>query len=196
VAQLPIMGMMHRVLLGCTLLTVLWPVQASQNHLRCKQKIAAIVEGKAAPGSRVVFTKTELDAFLNEEVVQIIPGSVYGAHVELGYGRASGMANVNLVKLLQARGTSPGWLFTKIFEGWKPVRAWARMNSSRGQATFYLDKLEVSGLTVPNMVVDFVMQHFAQRYSPEMRLGQPFALQHRIERLELAPSGFAVVMRR
>lgn len=194
--RFPIIGKMHRVILGYTLLAVLWPASASQNHLQCKRKIAAIVEGKAARGSRVVFPKVELDAFLNEEVVQIIPGSVYGAHVDLGYGRASGGANINFVKLLEARGSSPGWLFTKMFEGWKPVRAWARMESSHGQATVYLDKVEVSGMTVPNMMVDFIMRHFAQRYSPDMRLGQPFGLKHRIERLELAPAGFTVWMRR
>ena len=192
----PIIGKMLRVILGCTLLAVLWPAWASQSHLQCKRKIDAIVEGKAAPGSRIVFTKVELDAFLNEEVIQIIPGSVYGAHVDLGYGRASAGASVNFVKLLEARGSSPGWLFTKMFEGWKPVRAWARMESSGGRATVYLDKVEVSGMTVPSMMVDFIMRHFAERYSPDLRLGQPFVLKHRIQRLELSPGGFAVVMRR
>jgi hypothetical protein len=190
------MEKMLRVILGCTLLAVLWPAHASQRHLQCKRKIAAIVEGKAAPGSRVVFSKVELDAFLNEEVVQLIPGCVYGVHVDLGYGRASGGANVNFVKLLAARGSSPGWLFTKMFEGWKPVRAWARMESRGGRATVHLEKLELSGVTLPNMLVDFIMRHFAQRYSPDMRLGQPFVLKHRIERLELSPNGFAVLMRR
>jgi hypothetical protein len=164
--------------------------------MQCKRKIASIVEGKAAPGSHVVFTKSELDAFLNEEVIQLAPGSVYDAHVELGYGRATGRANVNFVKLLQARGTSPGWLVTKMFEGWQPVQAWARVESSGGRATVYLEKLELSGLTLPNMLVDFIMRQFAQRYSPDMRLGQPFGLKHRIERLELSPGGFAVVIRR
>lgn len=187
---------MRRIILGCALVTILWPAHASQNHLQCKRKIAAIVEGKAAPGSRVMFTKVELDAFLNEEVLQIIPGCVYGAYVNLNYGRASGGANVNFVKLLAARGSSPGWLLTRMFEGWKPVRAWARMESSGGRATVYLEKVELSGITVPPMMVDFILRHIAQRYSPDMRLGQPFGLKHRIERLELAPSGFAVVMRR
>ncbi len=194
--RVSIMGMMRLIILGCVLVAGLGIAPASQSHLRCKQKIASIVDGKAAPGSRVVFTKPELDAFLNEEVIQIIPGSVYGAHVELGYGRASGGAQVNLVKLLQARGSSPGWLFTKMFEGWKPVSAAARMVSGGGQAIVYLDKLELSGMTVPNMMVDFVMRHFAEHYSPDIRLGQPFRLKHRIERLELSPAGFAVVMRR
>lgn len=194
--RFPIMVMMLRVILGCVLASVLGSAYASPSHLSCKRKIAAIVEGKAAPGSRIVFTKPELDAFLNEEVIQIIPGSVYGAHVELGYGRASGGASVDFVKLLQARGSSPGWLFAKMFEGWKPVHASARMESSGGRATFYLEKLDLSGVTVPNMMVDFVMRHFAERYSPDIRLGKPFALKHHIDRLELSPSGFAVVMRR
>jgi hypothetical protein len=190
------MVMMQWVTLGFVLTSVLGSVHASPSHLSCKRKIASIVEGKAAPGSRIVFTKPELDAFLNEEVIQIIPGSVYGAHVELGYGRATGGANVDFVRLLQARGASPGWLFAKMFQGWKPVRASARMESSGGRATFYLEQLELSGVTVPNMMVDFVMRHFAERYSPDMRLGKPFALKHQIDRLELSPSGFAVVMRR
>ena len=187
---------MRRIILGCALVAILWPAHASQNHLQCKRKIAAIVEGRAAPGSRVVFTKPELDAFLNEEVIQVIPGCVYGAYVNLDHGRASGGANVNFVKLLAARGSTPGWLLTKMFEGWKPVRAWTRMESSGGRATVYLEKLELSGITVPAMMVDFIMRHFAQRYSPDMRLGQPFGLKHRIDRLELSPGGFAVVMRR
>ena len=187
---------MRRFILGFALATILGPAHASQNHLQCKRKIASIVEGKAAPGSRVLFTKPELDAFLNEEVIQLAHGSVYGAHVDLGYGRASGGASVNFVKLLQVRGASPGWLVTRMFEGWKPLRAWARLESSGGRATVYLEKLELSGMTLPATLVDFIMRQFAQRYSPDMRLGQPFGLKHRIERLELSPAGFTVVMRR
>ncbi|MEN6602610.1 MAG: hypothetical protein ABFD86_09340 [Bryobacteraceae bacterium] len=187
---------MCRILLGCALAAILQPACASPSYVQFKQKTAMIVDGKAAPGSRIVFTKPQIDAFLNEEAIRIIPGSVYGAHVELGYGRATGGANMNFVKLLQARGTPPGWLFTKMFEGWKPVHAAIRVKSGGGRATVYLDSLELSGMPVPNMLVDFIVRHFAQSYSPDIRLGEPFPLNHRIERLELAPSGFAVVIRR
>lgn len=188
------MRKMRRVLLACVLAAFLRQAFASTSYTQFKQKTAMIVDGKAAPGSRIVFTKPQIDAFLNEEAIRIIPGSVYGAHVELGYGRAAGGASVNFVKLLQARGTPPGWLFTKMFEGWKPVRAAIRVQSGGGQATIYLEKLELSGMPVPNMLLDFIMRHFAQSYSPDIRLGKPFPLNHRIERLELAPGGLAVVI--
>jgi len=187
---------MRRIFLVCALAAILPPASASPSYAQFKQKAAMIVDGKAAPGSRIVFSKPQIDAFLNEEAIQIIPGGVNGAHVELGYGRATGGASVNFVKLLQARGSPPGWLFTKMFEGWKTVGAAIRMESGGGRATIYLDRLDLSGVPVPNVLVDFIMRHFAQSYSHDICLGQPFALHHRIERLELAPGGFTVVMRR
>jgi len=183
-------------LLGCLLVWMLGYAPASPNHLRCQEKIALILAGQAPPGSRVLFTKPELDAFLNEEVLQLIPGAVTHAQLEFSYGRAAATADVNLVKLLAAKGVAPGWLFAKAFEGWRPVRASARLESGGGRAAVYLERLEVSGLTIPKIVVDFLVRHFAQRYSPDMRLGEPFPLKHRIERLELTPAGFAVVLRR
>ena len=174
----------------------LWAAAPESDHLRCKHKIETIVTGKAAPGSQVSFTASELNAFLNTEVLQIIPGAVQGARLELGQGTASGSASVNFIKLLQAKGKSPGWLLIKMLDGWKLLKGSARIQSDNGRATVNIVHAELSGMTVPAFLVEFMVTHFALPYSPDLKIGQPFALKHGIERLEVQPGRFAVVMRR
>ena len=187
---------MRFILTACLLATSLAASAPISDHLRCKQKIETIVTGKAARGSRISFSPSELNALLNQEVLQIIPGGARDARVDLGYGTASGSATVNFLKLMQARGQTPGWLMTKLVDGWKPLKGTVRMRSGNGWLQVDIDHAELSGVTIPAFLIEFVVRQFVLPYSPDLKIGQPFALKHNIDRLELQPAGFVVVMRR
>jgi hypothetical protein len=186
---------MRLICTACLLAASLGVTAPVSDYQRCKQKIEIIANGKAARGTRISLSPAELNAFLNSEVIQIIPGGVQSTRIELGYGTASGTAMVNFASMLQARGKTPGWLATKLIDGWKPLKGSIRLRSGNGWAQVDIERIELSGVTVPAFLVEFVVRQFVLPYSPDLKIGQPFALQSSIEHIEFQPSGFSVVMR-
>lgn len=89
-----------------------------------------------------------------------------------------------------------GWLMARLLAGERPVRVKARIRSGGGRATVDLERVEISGLTVSGAALDFLIRNFVLPYYPEAKIGQPFELAHRIERLEVRPSEVRVLIKR
>src|SRR5215470_5389694 len=94
----------------------------SADYLSCKRKFDLIESERLRPGSRVLLTSRELNAYVTAEVAQYGAGGVRNPQVELGDGSASGTALIDFVKLQQAAGKPPGWVMSRLLAGERPVR--------------------------------------------------------------------------
>ena len=68
----------------------------------------------------------------------------------------------------------------------------ARIRSSGGQATVDVHRVEISGVAIDGAPLDFLIQHFLLAIYPNSVVGRPFALGHRMEKLEVRPRGVTV----
>ena len=166
----------------------------SSEYLSAKRKLDLIESEKLRPGSRVILTSSELNAYVANEVAESYAQGVRDPRVDLGAGSATGSALIDFLKLRQASGKPSGWVMQKLLAGERQVRVTARIKSGSGRAVVDVERVEISGVTIDGKMLDFLIQNYLIPQFPEARIGQPFELAHHVDRLEVAPNGVGVVV--
>lgn len=181
----------------CVAALLVWallPGGSLSDYQSANRKIALIENDEARPGTTVHLSLSELNAWIKEEVPAAVPEGVRNPNLELGYGTATGSALVDFLKLREAKGAGTNWLMARLLEGERPVRVTARIQSGNGRATVDVERVEISGLAISGSALDFLIENFLLSYYPEAKIGTPFELGHRIERLDVQPSGVGVAI--
>jgi hypothetical protein len=180
------------------LLVLLLPLfgGVSHDYVSVKRKLELIESEKLRPGTRIDLTSDELNAYVAREVVEFSAQGVRNPKLELGNGSASGSALIDFLKLRQAKGQPSGWVMQKLLAGERPVRVTARIRSGDGRAVVDVEKVEISGVTIDGKMLDFLIQNYLIPYFPEAKVGTPFELAHRVDRLEVKPDAVGVVVGR
>ena len=178
-----------------TLLFGLLPLDAAvDQYLSAQRKFAEIETERLPAGSRVFLTSEELNVWSRVKAQSVVKQGFRDPRIDLGNGTASGSALVDFLKLNEARGSRPGWLMAWLLEGERPVQVTVRITSGTGEATVDVERVDVSGVTIRGSALDFLISNFLLPYYPEAKIGKPFELGHRIDRLDIQPSGVNVVI--
>ena len=164
-------------------------------YLSTQKKFDQIADGKLKPGTVVVLTPTELNAWARVKVAESIPQGLRNPVIELGSGEATGSALVDFLKMASQNGQDPGWLISKLIEGERPLKIWIRMTSSGGRAMVNLTRVELSGASLSGRTLDFLIDNFFKPKYPDAKIGEPFDLGYSIERIEIQPAGVRIVMK-
>jgi hypothetical protein len=84
----------------------------------------------------------------------------------------------------------------RLLDGERPVRVTARVTSSDGQATVDVQQVEISGMSIDGPMLNYLIDNYLRPTYPTAKIGEPFRLGHRIERLEVKPEGVGVLIGR
>ncbi|HYI92115.1 MAG TPA: hypothetical protein VEX68_01095, partial [Bryobacteraceae bacterium] len=169
---------------------------SSTDYLNAKKKFQAIDRQTVKAGSKVAVTAHELNAYVQTELPKVVPVGVRDPNVELvGNNTATGKVMVDFLKLRSARGKSTSWIMRKLLEGEREVEVTARVSSGYGKATVYIDRVEVSGIPIEGTALDFLINNYLIPNYPEAKIGRPFELHKRVDRIEVSP-GVAYVFTR
>jgi hypothetical protein len=159
------------------------------------RKLARIEAGTAAPGSRIVFTPAEVNAWIRAEAKARVPQGVRDVRIELGDGRATGYATIDFLKIRQAAtGEQPGWLLKNLFAGERPVVVTARFASGRSRARVDVERVEISGIAIEGHMLEFVIEDYLRPTFPDVVVNEWFGLRFGIERFALTRAGVTVVI--
>ncbi len=161
-----------------------------------QKKFELIEHDRLRPGSKVTLTQRELNAYVAEQVPQVAPEGVRDARIELGAGTATGSAVIDFVRLRGAQGKPPGWLMRQLLQGEHPVTVTAQLQSGGGRATVFVQRVEVSGIVVEGRMLDYLIQNYLLPYYPDAKVGEPFALSHRIDRIDVQPARVDVILKK
>ncbi len=163
------------------------------DYTSAQQKFALIEAEHLRPGARVTLTLPELTAVAQHD----LPEGVRNPKLQIvSPGVVTGSALVDFGKIRRAQGYHPGWLMSKLLDGERPVSVTARIQSGAGRATVYVQKVEISDLTVDGRSLDFLIQNFLIPLYPDAAVDRPFEMGHRIEKLDIQPSAVAVFIGR
>jgi hypothetical protein len=166
------------------------------DYSSAKEKFDRIESDQLHPGARVQLTARELNAYVAHEIPAVTDG-VRNPRLELlGPSLARGTALVDFAKVRRSQGYPPSWLMTKLLEGERPVSVTARISSAAGHATIDVRQVQISGLAIDGPTLDFLIQHFLVPLYPNAIVGQPFQLDHHIDRIDVEPTGVGVVIGR
>ena len=167
---------------------------ASSDYQSVVQKFSLIEQDRLKPGSRVALTPGELNAYAEREIAEAAPGAVRNPRLDLGLGTATASALIDFGKLRRTEGKSPGWIMSYLLDGERPVTITARIRSAGGTATVDVESVEISGVTIEGRMLDFLIRNYVLPAYPAAKVGQPFDLGHRIERLDVQPSAVGVII--
>jgi len=188
--------MRQRVLLALALLATV-PLRAvAPEYEAVVRKFSLIEHNRLKPGSRVVLTSRELNAYARQEIAQAVPDGVRNPRLELGPGKATGSALIDFGKLRRAEGKPPGLLTAWLLDGERPVSVTARILSAHGTATVDVESVEISGVTIEGSVLEYLIRNYLLPAYPDAKVGEPFELGHRIEQLDVQPSAVSVLIGR
>jgi hypothetical protein len=182
----------YRTAIAAALLWISTGARA-EDYAGAQIKIQRIESDELPGGSRVPFSEAELNAYVEHQVPTVTPGVRQPRLELLGQGVARGSALVDFAKLRAAEGHPPGRLLSMLLEGEHPVSVTARIASSAGQATVHVQQVEIGGIAVSGATLDFLIQHFLLPLYPDAVVDRPFALAHRIDRVEVE-TGRAIVV--
>lgn len=159
------------------------------------QRLDLIESGKAKPGAVFRFTTAELNAWLLVKVPAIIRDGLREPQLQLGAGTASASARIDFVKVRHAEGIETNWLIAKLIEGEKLVTASASIQSSHGQATVHILRVEIGGLAVKGAPLDFLVQNFLLPFYPNAKIDEPFDLAGNVDRIVVTPAAASVYIK-
>lgn len=166
------------------------------DYSSAQHKFDLIESGRLKPGARVSFTERELNAYVEQELPKAVPQGVREPKLELGAGTATGSALIDFLKLEHAAGNPPGWLMRQLLQGERPVTVTARIASGKGRATVDLQSVEISGVTIEGRVLDYLIHNYLNVYYPNAKVGEPFEMSYRIDRLDIQPDRVDVLLRK
>ncbi len=142
----------------------------------------------------VSFSVREINAYARAEVRNHIPEGVRDPHFVLGESRVTGSAYVDFLKLRRGQGKPVSWLIARLLEGERKVEGTVRVKSGRGEAQVDVERVEVSGIRMSGAALEFLIENFVVPRYPEVKIGEPFELDHRVDRIEVKPSGVRVMI--
>lgn len=160
------------------------------------RKLDLIESGKANPGSVFRFTAAELNAWVRVKAPTVVHDGFRQPHLVLGNGEASASALIDFLKVRDSSGVETNWLVAKLIQGEKLVRVRASVQSSHGQATVHLLRVEVGGLAVTGAPLDFLVRNFFLPFYPDAKIDESFELAGHVERIEVTPAAAVVYIAR
>ena len=159
------------------------------------RKLGSIEAGTVPKGSRVNFTRPEIDAWILDEARSHVPQGLTGVRLDLSAGRVVGYANIDFLKVRQAAGDAdPGWLMKTLFAGERPVVVTARFSSANGKARADVERVEISGVAIEGRTLDFVIENYVRPTFPDVKVNEWFALSYGVDRFMIGPQGVVVQM--
>jgi hypothetical protein len=161
------------------------------------RKLESIEAGKVPRGSRVSFSRQEIDGWLQESARYHVPHGLNNLRLDLTAGRATAYANIDFLKVQQATsGGDPGWLLKNLFAGERPVVVTARFDSANGRARVDVERVEISGVPIQGAALNFVIANYVRPTFPDVKVDEWFELHFGVDRFTVAPSGVVVFLRK
>jgi hypothetical protein len=172
------------------------PSTADPRYESARVKLDSILDGTAGPGSRILFTPAEIEAWTAVRAKEEVGDGLRNPRVKFEVGSGSAAALVDFLKMRQAEGKATNAVMARLIEGERPLRIQVRVLSSNGSCTVYLTQVDLSGATVSGGVLDYLVKTFLLPLYPDVKIDQPFELPLDIDRIELIPQGIRVTMKK
>jgi hypothetical protein len=164
-------------------------------YRRAKQKVQLIESEQAAPGSTIVFTPGEINDWARFTVPTYVPKGFSGLSISLGDGTATGRAMIDFARVRHADDADLS-VVEKLIAGERPVLVSVSVKSANGICNVDLNRLQISNVSATGYVLELLIKAFVLPMFPEVKVGEPFELRHRIEQITIKPSGLYVKIKR
>jgi hypothetical protein len=151
------------------------PAAGAQSKLRHIQQNALRHPPDQTP---TVLTEREINDYLASGQVQL-PTGVRSARFTGRNGVVNATARVDFDAITAAARSSNPLL--SLFTGVHDVHALAHASGSGGRGRVHIDSLDIDGITVPRMALEFFLNHYIRPKYPQVGMDSVFTLPERID---------------
>lgn len=159
-----------------------------------QRKLESIEDEKLPPGSKVVLTSREINAYLAELMQRETAGGLRNSKVSLGTNRAEGSATADFVKLQTGKGRPPGFFLSLLLRGEHDLAVRVRGKSGGGTAQIDIEEVSIDGLVIRGRTLELLLEYYLIPRVPDIKIGQPFELRHNVERFDTTPDGVTLLI--
>ena len=157
------------------------------------EKLRRIEEatGSGTGGFLTEFSENEVNSYLAYEMASRYPAGVSKVQVRFLPGRILGIAEVDFDKAKSARPTSGG-MTDYLFWGTHTLEAGGSFSAIDGVGHFDLESVALDGVTLPQTVVDLLIETFLKPRFPRLALDAPFFLPASVDRVQVMRESIVV----
>jgi hypothetical protein len=176
------------------LLILLAPVVNAADALAegARAKLALIEDDKAAPGSVIVFTPQELNAWIHAELAEESEVGIREPKLLLGEGTVSFEALADFQKMAKSEGSMLGTLLA----GERKIKIVAQPETAAGNVTIRLKLVEISGVPLTGILLNLAAKLVISRIYEETEIDQPFEMGHNIDHAVIEPTALRVYIKK
>jgi hypothetical protein len=155
-----------------------------------RNKITSIKKDKAAPGSTIVLSSQELNAWARAELGEEDLG-VKSPKIVLGPGSLHLEAVADFGKLAGGKNNQDGML-AKMLAGDRTIKMAMRPEAASGKLTVHLDLVEISGVQLTGTLLRLAASLVLAKLSGDIVLDEPFKLGHNVDSASVSPEAVRI----
>ncbi len=157
-----------------------------------RAKLAIIEDDKAAPGSVIVFTIQELNAWVRTELAEEPEVAIREPRLEMG---ADGTVSLEALVDLQKLAGEKGGLFATLLAGERKAKIVALPETSGGKITIRMKLVEISGIPLTGILLNMAAKVVLSRLYEDTEIDSPFEMGHNIDHAKVEPSKLTVYIK-
>ena len=123
-------------------------------------------------------TEAEINAYINSPAVKL-PAGVHSPHLTGIDSNVTGTANVDFDQIKAGRSSSNPLL--GLFSGTHDVKVKVRGIGTNGQVNVDVESVEIDGVSVPRMALEFFIDRYLKPKYPEIGMHSTFRMPDRID---------------
>ena len=123
-------------------------------------------------------TEAEINAYINSPAVKL-PAGVHNPHLTGIDSNVTGTANVDFDQIKAGRSSSNPLL--GLFSGTHDVKVRVRGIGTSGQANVDVESVEIDGVSVPRMALEFFIDRYLRPKYPGIGMHSTFRMPDRID---------------
>jgi hypothetical protein len=127
--------------------------------------------------------EAEINSYIRYDLTQEIPSGVSKVALKLQPGRTHGTAEVDFDRLRQSMRTQPNPLIALFLTGVHELGVEGTVSGANGSGEFHLESVTFDNATLPEPVVEYLIDHYLRTRYPGVAINQPFRLPFSIEQL-------------
>jgi hypothetical protein len=144
-------------------------------------------------GSQTAFSEEEVNSYLAYKMEPDYPAGLSKVQVNFVPGRILGTARVDFDKAMAAR-QPLGGMADYLFWGLHTLAVEGGFSAVDGVGRFDLESVALDGYTLPQKLVDLLIETFLKPRYPNLALDRPFLLPYSIDRVEVMRERVEVVV--
>jgi hypothetical protein len=147
-------------------------------------KLGQIIDASPGHGfGSVRISEPEANSYLYYEMASEFPPGVSKPHLKFSAGRMQGTVEVDFDRLKQGMRTPPSPLVAYFLAGIHTVGVEGPFSATNGMAQFHLETVTLDDVVMPQMLVDYLIDHYLKSRYPGLAVDRPFSLAPSVDRV-------------